>query len=259
MKIYRFVPATDGYRFVESNRNARWWPTGMNLGRGTGHFSEHPSGKGPSLYEGNRYETDDKRWPELELNPSDFPPFALNVPLLSQKAYEHLHKLEGLETMIDVWVDDEKHCAISPPVLHKTVNFPKSQYLQESEGLWLYLVKRVFNEETINKHIFWTKELMPFSDVYLSEEFVRKAREAHLKGLEFLELVWDSGKPCLPRYTPSAYNPNQMTSRCALESELVISRCDCIGVVSREYGPILEKAFSEGLIAGKDELPTLEW
>jgi hypothetical protein len=227
MKIWRFVPNARDYAALMHTRTCRWWPEGIDLG---GLMeAEYPKthGGGTWAHEGNRYRRIPAGHPL-----SDFPALTMQVPILSPRAAELLHNLGLISTPIPLWVSGEEHYAVQPLMLSVMPDLPRAFVPEQSKAVRLpgsdaalLFVERAFDESRVPGEFFTIPELEPYSDLYVTERFVARAREAGLAGLEYLELVYDE-RPVPLRYAPvSRAEIPEIDSRRKLEWELLAGRC----------------------------------
>ncbi len=217
MKIYRFVPQTLGYASIPKTVAGRWWPDGIEMGRAMNRIFPKTS---PAAHENNVYH----RYP-AHLQLTDFPAFALNLPIVSERAAGVLQSAGLANELVPLTVSDVPYFAVQP------TKQPEAFLAESSEGLTLpggdvfHYYRRNFDPAKVNGEFFPLAVLGPYSDLYVTERLVSVAREAGLTGLDSVELVYDDG-PLTVRYPPSKRPQiSQIGARRSLEWELLYWRC----------------------------------
>jgi hypothetical protein len=106
----------------------------------------------------------------------------------------------------------------------------------------------MFEPSRIRGQFFTIPAHEPFSETYVTEAFVDRARDAGLTGLEDLELVFD-GAPIPPRHTPPPPEALERPSyRQELEWELFNGRGSMWSYFEDELRAAFRQAVLDGLL-----------
>ena len=245
MKIYRFVPVAAGRAVVTKTLAERWWPDGINFGTGMARMLP----KGPQwAHLGNRY----RQYPEDQPLP-DFPAFAFNVPLLSQKAAAILRSAGLVDELVLVHVADKPFFAVQYRKLPDVFRPDSSEGLALPRGEIFHFYRRDFDESKATAEFFSLPVFGPFTDLYFTERLLAVSQEAGLTGLESCELVYDNG-PVTVRYpkVDRALLPDG-TLRRRLEWELLYWRAAVLDYDESVIRDAIENAAAEGWISFDEE------
>jgi hypothetical protein len=243
MKIYRFLPNARHYAVVTKTLVGQWWPDGIELGGVMRQL--FPKGPGRWPHVNNCY---NQYPPELPL--SDFPAFALNVPVLSERALAALTSARLVSDAVPMTVSGLPFFALQPRVLPDVFDEGNSRGLTLSDGEVFHYYRRSFDVSKVTAEFFVIPKLQPFSDVYVTEQLLGAAEEAGLTGLEYAELVYDEGGPVVPVYPSVAREQiQQYTFRRRLEWELLYGRASFRCYEDEEIRDAVEGAVSAGLIS----------
>ncbi len=241
MKIYRFVPVAAGTAAVPKTLAERWWPDGIYFGQGLARMFP----KGPHwAHEGNRYE----QYPE-ELALPDFPAFAFNVPLLSEKAAAVLRSAGLVDELVLVHVAGKPFFAVQYRKLPEVFRPESSEGLALPRGEIFHYYRRDFDSSQAVAEFFSLPPFGPFSDLYFTERLLAASQQAGLTGLEACELVYDNG-PVTVRYpkVDRASLPDG-TLRRRLECELLYWRAAVLDYDERVIEDAIENAAVDGWIS----------
>jgi hypothetical protein len=229
MQIFRFIPNAYNYPLIIRTLSGQWWPEGVDLGRFMNYLCPKSFGDYPWAHEGNCYLHEPS---ELEL--SDFPAFALHLPVISPYAADVLTSSGLISTPVPMTVSGRPFFAVQPALTLLEPNLPQPFVAEDSKGLAMsggeifHYYSRTFDVSRITKDFFTIPEFEPYSDLYITERLVDIAKAAGLTGLEYLELVYDNG-PLEPRYpTIDRSAIPSFTARRKLESELMEGRCSML-------------------------------
>jgi hypothetical protein len=235
MKIYRFVPNGRDYAPITRPVVGRFWPDGIDMGPVFPDIypDAHGSPRGYRL-----------SWPGAPM--SDFPAFALNLPMISAHA---ARVLGSLVKTVPTTVDDQPIFAVQPLLQGGGFVASASRALALPRGEPLLYTARAFDPAAVPGEFFTIAELSPFSDLYVTERLVDAARTAGLTGLECLELVWDD-HPVEVRYPPVPREAiPRFTLRRDLEHELLKGRCDFGAYDSTTAEAAIDDAVVKGYVA----------
>ncbi|HWS90094.1 MAG TPA: hypothetical protein VN282_24205 [Pyrinomonadaceae bacterium] len=240
MKIYRFLPNARDYGVVTKTLAGRWWPDGIEMGRKMRELFPKLTDAWP--HEGNRYDHD----PE-EVPLSDFPAFALNVPVVSRRAAEVLKRARLVSEFVPMTVSGEPFFAVQPQILPDVFDAERSRGLTFPNGEVFHYYLRSFDTSKVAAEFFAIPELQPFSDLYVTERLLREAEAAGLTGLEYVELVYDEDGPFVPVYPAEARaRADEFTYRRRLEWELLYWR----GSLRWYDEEVIDEAIGRALAAG---------
>ena len=228
MRIYRYVPDGRHHASLFRTHSMKWWPDGIDLGSAMSRrYPRHwPWPHIPWPHEGNDYDKEPER-----LALPDFPVLSLMVPVVSPRAARLLTDLGPTQT-VPVVVGGEPFLAVQPlltkvrPDLSRAFVAEASRALTLPAGRPFLYYARVFEPAKIPGEFFTIPEFEPYSDLYVTERLVDRAREAGLTGLDYLELVFDDDGPVIPRdprVAPKAIP--RSTYREELEREVLEGRC----------------------------------
>ncbi len=93
--------------------------------------------------------------------------------------------------------------------------------------------------------MFWIKEEMPFSYVYMTDAFVTRAKRLGVTGLDYIEPIWDD-TACNLSY-PSLTNAGSRNGyRYYLETAFLFARAAMSGHLSDDIHPILDQSLTSG-------------
>jgi hypothetical protein len=243
MKIYRFLPNAREYAAVTKTLAGKWWPDGLDLGVVMQQL--FPKRTDPWPHEDNRY---DKYPPELSL--SDFPAFALNVPVLSERALAALTCVGLVSDAVPMTVSGQPFFAVQPRVLPGVFDEENSRGLALPGGEVFHYYLRSFDVSKVTAEFFVIPKLQPFSELYITERLLGAAKAAGLTGLEYVELVYDEGGPVVPVYPAVARERiTQYSYRRRLEWELLFWRAEFSCYDEAAIRDAVEGAVSAGLIS----------
>jgi len=240
MRIYRYIPGGKEYTGLARHLHGQWWPDGIDLGEVMRMLLPKAA---PWPHEGNRYVS----WSSHFALP-DFPAFALNVPVMSERAAAVLTEPGLIAKAVPMTVDGRLFFAIQPqssdafrPALSAGLSLPG--------GEAFHYYKRHFDTASIAGEFFGIRPFLPFTDLYITDRLMERVRAAGLTGLEYSELVWDDG-PVEPVYQPvkRAQIP-RFSIRRTLEYDLIANRCalwsyDADVVEEAIYGAVEEGRIS---------------
>jgi hypothetical protein len=242
MKIYRYLPNAHEYAVVTMTLAGKWWPDGIDLGPVMQKL--FPKGSGPWAHENNRYT---KYPPELPL--SDFPAFALNVPLVSERAAAVLACMGFISDPVPLTVSGQPFFAVQPQELPGVFDAANSRGLTLPGGEVFHYYQRSFDPSKVTAEFFVIPALQPFSDLYITERLLREVKALGLTGLEYVELVYDDG-PVVPVYPPvERERITQYSYRRRLEWELLYWRGSLRFYDEDVIRDAIEKAVSDGMIS----------
>jgi hypothetical protein len=192
MKIYRYVPDTVGFRTFLPGLGQRWWPDGITLPEPAPYLFPPEA---PWQFAGNRFPGYPGFWPI-----SDFPAYHLSLPAWSPRAAAALRGMTGVAEVAAVHFDGEPNVVARPGFLPEAIDVSRSHTVLLPGGEIVALQQRWFREDAIVHDVFWGGPFLPYPDVYLTERFVRTARDAGLTGTARFELVgrWAPVRPPVP-------------------------------------------------------------
>lgn len=248
MRIYRFVPNAREFSYTPRSLAGKWWPDGIDLGEVPSRLFPKYLGEVPYPWphDGNQFSRDsDFR------DFSDFPALSLNVPVMSERAVSALTSANiVLEPIVPMHVEGLRFFAIQPKRSPGVLRASASAGLIMPYGEVFFYYQRYFDVSAVNCEFFMLDELMPFSDLYVTERFVDAAKAAGLTGLEYLELVFDESGPVVPTYPAVERDKvSQFSVRLQLELDMISWRCAVWGYGESEAEDVTYAAISRGLIA----------
>lgn len=221
-----------------------------------------PPAHEPWRYEGNLFQLSR---PDRPI--ADFPAFPLCIPVASERGMSHLNGLSGLDRNVAIKVDGDTFFAIQPKMLKfNSINEAESSFIScpSSDPLFsdlpLIFKFRQFNEIEIDVDIFWLECLEPYSDVYVTGKFMERVKDAGLTGLEFVELVFDNGRPCMPQYPITQERDTQKLRsypRYNLEMDLLANRGSALLCPSLGIQKIVMEQFNGGVLSHVDRVPDI--
>lgn len=243
MKIYRFLPNARDYAAVTMTLAGKWWPDGIDLGGVM--LKLFPKGPGPWPHEHNRYD----KYPD-ELPLPDFPAFALNVPVLSERAAAALGCAGLVTDTVPMTVSGQPFFAVQPRVLPGVFDADKSRGLTLPGGEVFHYYLRSFDVSKVTAEFFVIPALQPFSELYVTERLLGAAEEAGLTGLEYVELVYDEEGPVVPVYPAVGREQiTQFSYRRRMEWELLYWRGSFRCYDEDVIRDAIEGAVSAGIIS----------
>lgn len=217
----------------------RFWPDGIDLGGTTAR--DFPKGLDGAQWflDGNRYRSRSGSPKSL----ADVVATTMNVLIVRERAAA----LFGDDLKRPVIVDDEAAAALQLPIADNAIDVARSSGVAAPEGQSLFWTSLEFRPENVQADVFWLREEMPFSYVYMTQEFVDRARNAGVTGLDQIELVWDNGA-CPLRYPPVREIHEKSGYRYYLEIPFILVRASTYGYMDDEIHPILDAAMASGLL-----------
>jgi hypothetical protein len=256
MKIYRFIPNTRDYRYVSRNlAGVKWWPDGIDLGRiPNNDFPKilPDATSRPWAHEGNQFDGIQDNLPF-----SDFPGLTLNVPILSERAARTFAALSTVDVAATLTVDGQRFFAVQPKAAKGAFQADRSAGFAMPEGEVPFYYQRSFDTSRISAEFFMIDELVPYSDLYITDRLVTAAAAAGLTGLEFIELVFDEDGSVVPTY-PSVPRDQVHTlfKRGSMEAEMIFWRCSMWIYNTSEIDEACFELFSSGRVSLVDQPPT---
>lgn len=244
MKIYRFVPTIAGHAVVPKTLVGRWWPDGIEMGTAMDHLFPKTS---LSAHPDNVYH----QFP-IDSQLTDFPAFALNVPLISEKAAAVLRSAGVTNNFVPITIDGKPYFAVLYGRIPGIFRSESSEGLALPGGEVFHYYRRDFDTSKTTTEFFSLPVFGPFSDLYFTERLMDVVASAELSGLESSELVYDNG-PLTVRYPPIDRTClPQGTFRQRMESELLYWRCSLANYDAAVIQEALESAAADGWISFDD-------